>query len=214
MASAVVGVVGGSGGAGASTFAAALAAGVGGPAVLVDLDRLGGGIDTLLGIEAVPGARWSQLQLGGGRLDPLAFEQGLPRWGDVRVLADPADGAVTDIAEVLAAARSVAPVVLDVGRCEDERWSDVLSLCDLVVVVVVGTVSGIAAARRVLGALPDVSVGALLRRGSVREADAAELLGVPVLTMLPDALRQDTAVPQAWTKVGQGVFAGLLAGVE
>ena len=68
----VIGVVGGCGGAGASTFACVLAAtaATGWPAVLVDLDPVAGGIDVLLGIEAVPGARWSGLRLGGGRLDP------------------------------------------------------------------------------------------------------------------------------------------------
>jgi len=65
----VLGVVGGSGGVGASTFAAVLAA-VTGRAMLVDLDVVGGGIDVLLGIEDVAGARWSGLRVGGGRLDP------------------------------------------------------------------------------------------------------------------------------------------------
>src|SRR5579875_2141374 len=82
----VVAVLGGSGGVGASTFAAALATAAG-RAVLVDCDPLGGGIDVLLGVEAVPGARWSGLRVNGGRLDPHALDEGLPRWRDVRVLA-------------------------------------------------------------------------------------------------------------------------------
>ena len=63
----VLAVVGGSGGVGASTFAAALATAAA-PATLIDLDPVSGGIDVLLGIEDVPGARWSGLRLEGGRL--------------------------------------------------------------------------------------------------------------------------------------------------
>ena len=60
----VVGVVGGSGGAGASVLAVSLAlAGVrrGHATVLVDLDPRGGGLDLALGAEDRPGARWPDL---------------------------------------------------------------------------------------------------------------------------------------------------------
>jgi anion-transporting ArsA/GET3 family ATPase len=85
----VLGVIGGSGGVGASTFSAALAERAAqeyGHAALVDLDPGRGGVDVLLGIEAVPGARWSGLQLDGGQLDPQALLQGLPSWREVAVL--------------------------------------------------------------------------------------------------------------------------------
>src|SRR3954468_4077584 len=82
----VIGVVGGSGGVGASSFAAVLAV-VAGDSVLVDLDVAGGGVDVLLGIERMAGARWSGLQLAGGRLAPTALISGLPHWGRCAVLA-------------------------------------------------------------------------------------------------------------------------------
>ena len=54
----MIGVVGGSGGVGASVFAAVLAATaavLGGRALLIDLDVTGGGVDVTLGLEsAVP----------------------------------------------------------------------------------------------------------------------------------------------------------------
>ena len=91
MTGVVVGVIGGSGGVGASSFASVLAAAAV-PSVLIDLDLAGGGADVLLGIEAVPGARWSGLQLDGGRLDPALLADGLPRWRDVAVLAAESNG--------------------------------------------------------------------------------------------------------------------------
>ena len=59
----VVGVVGGAGGAGASTLACALAQwhAARAPTLLVDTDPLGPGLDRLLGLEEVPGVRWDGL---------------------------------------------------------------------------------------------------------------------------------------------------------
>ena len=63
-----------------ATFAAALACAAGGPSVLIDLDGVGGGLDVTLGLEGIPGARWSGLQLDGGHLDPVVLDQGLLRF--------------------------------------------------------------------------------------------------------------------------------------
>jgi len=212
MASVVVGVVGGSGGAGASTFAAALACGVGGAAVLIDLDPASGGLDVLLGIETVPGARWPGLQLGGGRLDPVALDGGLPKWGHVRVLAAPQASVEPDaVDQVIDAACELGPVVVDAGRGLDPGQAAALGRCDLVIVVAAATVPGISAARRVGSGLPAVSVGAVLRRGSVREHDASELLGLPVLATLPEVIRRDGPVPSSWVRIGGGIVEGLMA---
>jgi len=64
-----VGVVGGSGGAGATTFACALGqlASREGTAVVVDLDPLGPGIDRVLGLETREGVRWDELCQTTGR---------------------------------------------------------------------------------------------------------------------------------------------------
>lgn len=59
---AVVAVIGGRGGAGASLFAVALAQAAA-DALLVDLDPWAGGIDLLVGGETAPGLRWPDLAL-------------------------------------------------------------------------------------------------------------------------------------------------------
>jgi secretion/DNA translocation related CpaE-like protein len=64
---AVVAVVGGRGGAGATVFATALAQ-CAGAALLVDADPWGGGIDLVQGVEAEQGLRWADLALQGGRV--------------------------------------------------------------------------------------------------------------------------------------------------
>jgi secretion/DNA translocation related CpaE-like protein len=71
----VIAVVGGCGGAGASTSAAALAfvgAQRGLRTILVDADPIGGGIDLLVGAERVPGWRWPRLGTARGHLGNLA----------------------------------------------------------------------------------------------------------------------------------------------
>lgn len=70
-----VGVLGGRGGAGASTLACALAltsAREGRRTLLVDADPLGGGLDVLLGGEAAEGLRWRR------SLPPAAGSAGVP----------------------------------------------------------------------------------------------------------------------------------------
>jgi septum formation inhibitor-activating ATPase MinD len=74
-------VLGGRGGAGASTLCAGL--GVTGMrrglrTLLVDADPLGGGLDLALGRELAPGARWPELANLRGRLSSAALRESLP----------------------------------------------------------------------------------------------------------------------------------------
>ncbi|MGN6605789.1 MAG: hypothetical protein ACTHMS_02090, partial [Jatrophihabitans sp.] len=106
----VVGVMGCSGGIGASGFAAALARAA--PrAVLVDLDAAAGGIDVLLGVDDRPGVRWSGV--GAGPFDGAALRHGLPQWDDRAVLAaDGVEPVPVVVRAVVAAAAGSGPVVL------------------------------------------------------------------------------------------------------
>ena len=86
----VMGVVAGSGGAGASVFASALAmAGTRSNrrSWLIDLDPSGGGADLLFGLEADQGLRWPDLHHAGGRLSPEALRDALPGVAGVSVLS-------------------------------------------------------------------------------------------------------------------------------
>lgn len=206
----MIGVVGGSGGVGASTFAAVLAWAASG--LLVDLDPFGGGLDVLLGIEHEPGARWSGLRLDGGRLDPELLAGGLPRWAGVPVLAvdlPPPEG----VEPVLRAAAEGGSVVLDLPRAASPGRDAAAAQCDLVLVLVEARVRSLAAARAVLRALPPVPVAALLRRGDVPRADAVALLGVSALGTVPAAPRgvdlTQSRVPRPLARVAAGVLDGV-----
>jgi hypothetical protein len=214
----VLGVLGGSGGVGASSFAA-VAAAVRGGSVLIDLDVTGCGIDVTLGIEAAPGARWSGLRVAGGRLDPAALIDGLPRWGPVAVLgADVPELDPSAVLQVLEAASDAAPVVVDLPRAPCAERAAALLHCDLVVVLARADVEGLVAAHAQLAALPEVPIGLVTRRGEVSSRDAAALVGCPLLgevpalggsplQLVPDRL------PRALARVAEGVLGGLGGGI-
>lgn len=215
----VVGVVGGSGGVGASSFAAVLAA-VAGRSLLVDLDVTGGGIDVTLGVEAIAGARWSGLRVGGGHLDAGELLTGLPRWGPVAVLAADVPALDADaVLQVIGTARAAATcstVVLDLPRGSCPERAAALCACDLVVVVARGDVDGLVAAHALTAGLPEIPIGIVLRRGEVAARDAAALVGHGVLGALPP-LRptprafEPSRLPRRVARVAAGVLAGVAA---
>ena len=212
--SALVAVVGGTGGVGSSTFSAALARAAG-SALLVDLDPVGGGIDVLLGIEAAAGARWSEVRVGGGRLDPADLRHGLPRWEAVSVLAlDGEAPAASSVIQVLdAGAGRDSVLVADLGRMPSPVRQAVVERADLVIVVASADVRDVAAARRVLAGLGPVPVGLVVRRGAMAEPQAAASIGAPLLGVLPARPRPATpgSVPYAMRRVATGILDGVQA---
>jgi len=213
----VLGVVGGSGGVGASTFAAVLAAAAG-RAMLVDLDVVGGGIDVLLGIEDIPGARWSGLRVGGGRLDPGLLADGLPHWGLLPVLAaDAAPASAEAVRQVLDAAAVLGPVIVDLGRGSTAQRAAAVARCALVVLLAVAEVRGLIAARAVVAGLSGAPTGLVLRRGSVSPDDAAALTDTPLIGVVPSLAtsRTDSTIdarrpPRAWARAAAGVLDGVV----
>lgn len=191
---AVVGVLSGCGGAGASVLSALLAASVSaapvdgtsgsGHVTLIDCDPLGGGIDVLLGCEQVAGPRWRQVRVKGGRLDAAVLEQSLPRWGQVAFLA--ADSSAIEppaLEQVIGAARELGPVVLDIPRWPGPVRSTAIAHSDLLVLVAVAEVRAITASRLIIDDLPaDRTVVAVRGRSrSVSSIHIGELLDRPVI---------------------------------
>lgn len=196
----VVAVLGGHGGAGASTLAAAvaLAAPAGHPGrrgLLVDCDRHGGGLDLLVGAERHPGLRWKSLVVEGGSVSADALHAALPPIGSgVSVLscgrgsdaAMPGPAALTAVVE--SGRRAGDVVVCDLPRIP-ELVSCVFDLADLVVVTIRAQIRAIAAAEELIGSLRGghPNVGAVVRgpsSGGLRSSDVADLTGLPVLATL------------------------------
>jgi len=188
-----VGVVGGSGGAGATVLAAALgqvAASLG-PAVVVDADPLGPGLDRVLGMEERSGVRWDELCQTTGRLGATAFRESLPRRDGLGVLTWYAGrrGVLQPFAvrEVLSAARrGHDAVVVDLPRAGGGVIDEVVARCDLVLVVALPTVHGLASASRVVAGLPEDGTTLVLRGPGLEDADVARVVPRPVLARMGD----------------------------
>ncbi|HKX67458.1 MAG TPA: P-loop NTPase [Intrasporangium sp.] len=152
----VIAVMPASGGVGATTIAAVVAvraAEAGRSVVAVDLDRFGGRLDVVLGVEQEPGWRWDHLLDVAGVVDGVGLARELPIAGTVPVLSASVGSRrafgeewvriLPDVVAGLAAAHPVT--VLDVAR--DERVvSAVAGLVDAWVVVVGTAVPQLAAA--------------------------------------------------------------------
>ncbi|RST14957.1 septum formation initiator [Streptomyces sp. WAC05374] len=193
-----VGVIGGRGGAGASTLACALAvtaAREGRRTMLVDGDLLGGGLDVLLGGEQAEGLRWPDLAASKGRVAGGALEESLPSLWGLRVLSWDRGDAVTIRPEamrsVLAAARRRGGVVVvDLPRRVDDATAEALAQLDLGLLVVPAELRAVAGAKRVAS-----MVGMVLRdlrvvvRGpyaaGVDEQWVARVLDLPLVGEMP-----------------------------
>ncbi|HEY6934637.1 MAG TPA: septum site-determining protein Ssd [Marmoricola sp.] len=199
-----VGVLAGSGGAGATVFACALAeaAASRGPALLVDGDPWGPGVDRVLGLEERDGVRWDAMLQATGRLSARSLRESLPRKGDLSVLTWPVEGSASlqpfAVREVLSAGiRGFGVVVVDLPRRADGVVEELVSRCDHVVLVCGLTVPAVAAASRVARTLLAGAASChLVTRGSagVRPAEVAQALGLPLLVEMADQRGLDEAV--------------------
>lgn len=197
-----LGVVGGSGGSGATTFACALglAAALRGPACLIDADCDGPGVDRVLGFDRMDGVRWDALQQTTGRISARALRDALPRRHGLGVLTwapgSPATLQPFALREAMAAAaRGHDTVVVDLPRGAGGLSDELLARCDQVLLVVRGTVPGLASAARVSARIRGGCRLSIVLRGSGIDArEAARAVGSPVLHTMTDQRGLEEAV--------------------
>ncbi|GAA1999009.1 septum site-determining protein Ssd [Brevibacterium samyangense] len=210
-----LGVVAGSGGAGASVLACATArqaAAEGMNVVLLDADSLGGGLDLVLGCEDLEGLRWPALTESRGRLRPSLLTEALPRHEGLAVLSWDREGRVDLDSEVfdqvLAAAQQAFDlVVVDLPRHAPVEWA---RACHHLLLVTPARVRAAVAAARVAKRLvtvhPDVK---LVVRESGKAASSldpalvAQTIGLDLLGALRDDPRLTAAVDR-----GEGIPGG------
>jgi secretion/DNA translocation related CpaE-like protein len=193
----VVAVLGGRGGAGATTLASALAVTAvrsGMSATLLDADPLGGGIDLVFGGEGIDGLRWPGLGGSRGRLPAAALTEALPRFEGLPVVSwdrgELAEVPLEAVRAVLSAIRrSSELVVIDLPRRFDETTQELLAATSTTLLVVPSEVRATAAAGRLatqaVALCPDVR---LVVRGpapvGLDPADVGRALGLPLAGFL------------------------------
>ena len=207
-----VGVVAGCGGAGASVLACALArrAGAGHSTVLVDADPLGGGLDLVLGAEAVPGPRWTDLSASRGQLRPSALADALPRHDGLALLSWGRDDTVDLDPDVFddflaAAGQAFDLVIVDLPRHAPPQWT---RRCHHVLLVsparVRSAVASSQVAKRLSQAHPDVRL--VVRETGPGGLDA-ELLADSIGLSLAGSIRDDRGLSAAVDR-GEGIPGG------
>lgn len=198
-----IGVLGASGGIGASALSLWLAARLredGREPVVVDAVAASIGLDSCLSARSLDGLRWQQLEALPRRPEPTRLLASLPAPQGIPVLtADPAHpgfGTRPDAGRwsVVDALGTVALPVIDLGSAAamvppgglETQW---VSRCSVLVLLVPFTLRGIcqaqSAMRRWAPVLPIVPVGAGPRVCDVSDAEVAEILGAPLAAVLP-----------------------------
>jgi secretion/DNA translocation related CpaE-like protein len=193
----IIGVLGGSGGVGASVLTAAIAvraAQAGLRPACLDGDRLGGGLDVTLGIEQERGVRWPDLAGARGRIDGPELLRRLPSVDGVSVLSfdrarDVELGAET-VVEVLHALRAAVDlVVVDLPRPDQEAFGSLAPAVDAVVLLAGSGIGDLAGASAIAGhlirACPDVWLCLRTRgHGSHFAETVAGALDLPMLAVI------------------------------
>lgn len=215
-------VVGGAGGAGASVLAAGLARALAdtlGGCLLVDADPRSGGLDLLLGADALPGLRWGDLAGVDGRISPDVLRASVRLGAGLQVLATdrrggrgPAPDQLWAVVE--ASRRAFAATVLDLPRAGLDGLGPVLGACAEVLVVVPGTTRAAAAACVVvdeLRAATTAPVRLVVRDvGTGTDAeDVADAAGAP----LAGVVRPDRDLDVGLER-GEGVPGGRRSGLR
>src|SRR5690625_248655 len=189
--STVIGVAAGHGGAGASSFAARLAAAARphGPVVLIDGDPLGGGLDLLVEHGGAAGVCWSDLD-GLGSQDGTALREGLPVVDEVALLVA-GDGAGPQAPALSRALTALAPgdgtVVVDLSA---SLVATAAVHLDHLLLVTTATDHAVRAATRRLDSWPlpaGLTTVVVRRHGPLHPSDVAEDLSLPLAAAFRDS---------------------------
>jgi len=193
----IIGVIGGSGGVGASVLSAAIAiraAQAGMRPVCLDGDRLGGGLDVTLGIEQERGVRWPDLAGARGRIDGPELLRRLPSVDGVGVLSFDRARDVPLAAEIvhdvlLALSVAADVVVVDLPSPDHQIFEALAPSVDAMVLLAGSGICDLAGASAIAGhlieACPDVWLCLRTSGKGGHFADTvAGALDLPLLTVV------------------------------
>jgi len=200
----VIGVIGGSGGVGASSLAAAVAmrgAHGGLRTICLDGNRFGGGLDVTFGIEQEQGVRWPDLAGARGRVEGGDLLRQLPAVDGVAVLSFDRGRDVRLSVEVVSEVtqslgRAVDLVVVDLPLPDHEMFGGLLPSLDETVLLAGSGICDLAAASTMSAHLirecPDVWL-ALRSRG--QGGNFAETVAVALDLPLLAIVREEASLP-------------------
>lgn len=215
----VVGVVGVAGGVGSSVLTVSLTsvASERTTALAVDLDPRGAGLELIAGDAEDKAPSWDSLRSAHGRLNGQALRSALATGGSAAVLGWGSGGSrvmppTSVVAESLAAARRGHEWTF-----VDSRSAEVWAGCDALVVVVAGSVPGVATALRTARDLPSglpVGVAVRSRRHDRWAHQVAQSLELPLWAVVTQQRSLDLHLSAGLGPVRQGRSALRRAAVD
>ncbi len=164
----VVGVVGASGGCGASTLAAGLAVATGaafGTSMIVDLNGLGGGFDLHFGAADWSGLSWHELADISGRISGDSLREAVPSVDGTAIVGFARDNSMCEVSDrarraVLLGARQAAGLTVVDLPTAPGTIREVRPLLDQIVVAGTADIRGALATRGILQYLRELEVPA------------------------------------------------------
>ena len=165
----VIGVLGVSGGLGASVLATSIALKFANEnkVVIAETQEFSGGLDVLWGIEEQNGPRWPALINSLGQVLPVDILRALPAVGTVSVIAMDSKSTArieNQIQVIHELATVVDYVILDLPNPADQRLSELIEYCDDLILIVGATIRSTNAANQLMNFLPKLRQAKLVVR--------------------------------------------------
>lgn len=178
-----VGIIGATGGLGASLLASLIAANFATNnknVLLAEFSNFTGGLDVLWGIEEVKGTRWSHIS---NQVLPQDLLRSLPKVDQVQVLSNdlnllPTKELIIQTAQNLKSVFDFA--IFDLPKVEQLEFDRVLNLCDELILVVGSTIRSINAANQILRNNPELNRSKIV----VRQITGTNLAGFSIARTL------------------------------
>lgn len=182
-----IGVVSGSGGAGASTTASIAAWGLKRKfqTVLVDLAPNGGGVDVIFGLERNPASRWRDFVNSQGEIPSRTFQNELPTIEGLALMShdrgrlEDDQAANKKVISSLLQAYELAIIDIEINKIKDINFHDLIIVCTNTVRSVAAAVSRVEEIKN-LGFMPKLFVRDL-PGGDVNPEKISQTLKVPLL---------------------------------
>lgn len=192
----VMGLIGASGGLGTSLLSSLIAANFAAKnkkVLLAEFSNFTGGLDVLCGIEEVKGTRWSHIS---NQVLPQDLLRSLPTVDEVHLLSNdpnhlPPKELVIQIAKNLKSVTELA--IFDLPKVEQPNFSELVNICDELILVVGSTIRSINAANQILKNISGLTESKLVIRQlagtNLAGLNIARTLGLPLLGEIPSDVK-------------------------
>lgn len=194
-----IGVLGSSGGLGASLLTSLIAinfAQANQKVLLTELSTASGGLDVLWGIEDVKGMRWSHLSNDLSQFLVQDVMRSIPNVDGVSILSSDLTGISNEksaIALLRALMSEVDVQLVDLPNPQSVCFQDLVGICDELVLLVGSSIKSISAANQIVNQFQQFTKAKLIVRNlpgtNLTDLNIARTLGLPLIGQIPNEIK-------------------------